>query len=129
MNDSKLITRRLQTVSGVVLCILTSCTGPCPVPLGDWQSTLGRADIRFVEKDSGDYSAIVSHPISGGGICPIEYPLLRTPNGFYIQAEGRILVSFDPDRDRLFLSPGGTYIRKANDRKDLPEATHKGGHL
>lgn len=116
-------------MSGVALCFLASCTGSCPVPLGDWESTLGRADIRFVEKDSGNYSAIVSHRTGEGGVCPVEYPLLRARHGFYIQAEGRILVSFDPEKDRLFLSPGGTYIRKPDAEKSLPESTGEDGHL
>lgn len=129
MYNSRLTVGISRLVSGVTLCLLASCAGPYPVPLGNWQSTLGRADIRFVEKDSGSYSAIVSHRTAEGGVCPIEYPLVRTHYGLHIQAEGRILVSFDPEKDKLFLSPGGTYIRKADAGKGLPEYSGENGQL
>lgn len=109
--------KTLSLLSGGLLCALVACGGPSPVPVGNWQSTLGRADIRFVEKDSGAYAAIVAHRIHGGGTCPIEYPVVKTSHGCYIQAEGRIAVSYDPEKDRLFLSPGGTYVRKGKVRQ------------
>lgn len=110
--------KTLSLLSGGLLCALAACGGPSPVPVGDWRSTLGRADIRFVEKDSGAYAAIVAHRIHGGGTCHIEYPVVKTTcQGCYIQAEGRIVVSYDPEKDRLFLSPGGTYVRKREVRQ------------
>lgn len=47
--------KRLSHKTLSLLCALAACGGPSPVPVDDWRSTLGRADIRFVEKDSGTY--------------------------------------------------------------------------
>lgn len=117
MPIKRLSHKTLSLLSGGLLCALAACGGPNPVPVGDWRSTLGRADIRFVEKDSGTYAAIVAHRVHGGGTCPVEYPVVKTSQGCYIQAEGRIVVSYAPEKDRLFLSPGGTYVRKGEARQ------------
>lgn len=114
---------RTHAFATALLCALCACREPQPMPTGDWGSDNGRADISIVQDEGGGYSAIVYHRISGGGTCPIAYPVVETAAGAYIQAEGRIVLSFDTEKDALFLSPGGAYHRKSpspdrNGKKD-----------
>lgn len=102
----------MRTVALVLLAGAYACQHPSSMPTGYWQSDNGRADIAIVEKEDGKFSAIVYHPIYGGGTCPLEYPIVRTGTGAYIRAEGRIIISFDEKKDVMFLSPGGAYHRK-----------------
>lgn len=89
------------------------------IPAGDWISSQGRPMIRIAEKGGG-YSAIVFHRTYSGDVCPVEYPLVTGSSGMYIQAEGRIIVSYSEKRDELFLSPGGVYIRKGKGGPSTP---------
>lgn len=41
----------------------------------------------------------------------MAYPVVQTPYGIYIRAEGRVFISYRKKDDTLFLSPGGTYVR------------------
>lgn len=100
-------------VSGVFwLCVGTSCSNDCSrnpqTMLGRWKSLQGRADIT-INKDSGNYYAIVHHRITGGKLCPVRYPVVYTATATYIQAEGRILLTYSTKNKTLFLSPGGKY--------------------
>jgi len=96
----------------IVLSVLAGCRNDgYGIPVGDWISRQGRPMIRIAEKGGG-FSAIVFHRTYSGDVCPVEYPLVTGSSGMYIQAEGRIIVSYSEKRDELFLSPGGVYIRK-----------------
>lgn len=95
-----------------IICISCVCSNHTPVPIGDWESCLGQPDISIIKNDSGGYSAVVCHKTFDGGICPVAYPIMETVTGAFIQAEGRIILSYDSAKDRLFLSPGGKYHRK-----------------
>lgn len=96
-----------------LILLLCSCKQEIKVPIGYWKSVQGRPNIQIMKKGNG-YAAIVYHKTYEGGCCPIEYPLVTSPSGMYIQAEGRILISSSREQDKeaiLFLSPGGTYIK------------------
>lgn len=95
-----------------IICISCVCSNHTPVPTGDWESCLGQPDISIIKNDSGGYSAVVCHKTFDGGICPVAYPIMETVTGAFIQAEGRIILSYDSAKDRLYLSPGGKYHRK-----------------
>lgn len=99
-----------------LFCLLMSCAGKQPVPVGCWRSDNQRPDIVITKADSGGYAAIVFHRLHDGVTCPIAYPVVQSATGMYIHAEGKILLSYDEEKDRLFLSPGGTYRRKCVDR-------------
>ncbi|MBQ0048491.1 MAG: DUF3876 domain-containing protein [Prevotellaceae bacterium] len=90
--------------------ILSCTTQPKIYPHGMWHSTMNRPDITFVQ-NADTLIAIVHHKIHNGGTCPISYPVMETNHGYYIQAEGRILIHYDANKDELFLSPGGEYKR------------------
>lgn len=90
--------------------IVSCTTQPCIFPCGTWHSTMNRPDITFVQ-NTDTLTAIVHHKIYNGGTCPISYPVRETNYGYYIQAEGRILIHYDANKDELFLSPGGEYKR------------------
>lgn len=96
-----------------LLCTMTSCIHTNNIiPTGIWTSEQGRPDI-CIEKDSSDgtYTATVFHRLRNGEVCPIVYPFEISSYGMYIVAEGKIIVIYDPNQDRLFLSPGGEYLR------------------
>ncbi|WP_455628053.1 DUF3876 domain-containing protein [Parabacteroides chinchillae] len=78
---------------------------------GNWISIQGRPRISILSTDSG-YIAIVHHITVNREKYPIIYPILQTQYGTYIQAEGRIFISYSKKDSTLFLSPGGTYIRE-----------------
>lgn len=105
-----------RPLSIVVLAVLSSCHPSSQLPIGNWHSDSRRTDISIHQKTDGTCFAIVYHRIHGGGICPVEYPIVCTAFGTYIQAEGRILISYDADKDTnvMYLSPGGTYHRIHN---------------
>lgn len=110
----------IRIICLAVLALLSGCRGgEKEIPLGEWVSVQGRAMIRIAEKDGG-YSATVFHRTSTGGVCPIEYPLVTDSFGMYIRAEGRIAVSYSHETNRLFLSPGGLYVRSSGRDTDLP---------
>lgn len=96
--------------------LLMSCSGKQVVPVGCWRSDNQRPDIVIRKADSGGYAAIVFHWLPDGATCPIAYPVVQSATGMYIRAEGKILLSYDEEKDCLFLSPGGTYRRKCMDR-------------
>lgn len=76
--------------------------------LGRWKSSFGRADLAIV-KDSLGYYAIVYHRLPNDKLCPVRYPIKHSHNSVYIQAEGRVLLTFSIQNKTLFLSPGGEY--------------------
>lgn len=76
--------------------------------IGSWKSSLGRADLS-IKKDSLGYYAVVYHRLFDDKICPIRYPVKHSHNSVYIQAEGRVLLTFSVQNKTLFLSPGGKY--------------------
>lgn len=93
-----------------ILFLLVGCRDSVTIPVGHWHSTQGRPSIQIVEKADG-HTVIVFHRTYDGKLCPVEYPLVNVSGRMYIQAEGRILISYSSKTDRLFLSPGGIYIR------------------
>lgn len=105
-----------------VSIILSACNGRISeVPTGRWSSKSGHPDITIVKvngKDNDKYEAIIYHKTYDGRICPVKYPLIISACGMYIQAEGRVLVSYSCSDDRLFLSPGGKYHRQGNNSSD-----------
>lgn len=114
--------RKLTRIKIIAIAVLAanmacSCDRPQQMPVGDWQSCTGRPDLSILESENGVYSAVVFHKTYYGNVCPVIYPIIRTETEFYIQAEGRIVLSYDIERDNLFLSPGGQYRRKGNSRK------------
>lgn len=96
-----------------ILLLLTGCKFTNDIPVGRWHSINGRPMVEITPKGDG-YAVTVFHLTHTGSICPVEYPLVRTSTGMYIQGEGRIIVSYLPKKDQLFLSPGGTYIRSGD---------------
>ena len=96
-----------------IMLLLTGCKSIDDVPVGRWHSINGRPMIEIAPKRDG-YAVTVFHLTHTGSICPVEYPLVRTSTGMYIQGEGRIIVSYLQEKDQLFLSPGGTYIRSGD---------------
>lgn len=76
--------------------------------LGHWKSSLGRADLSIV-KDSLEYYVVVYHRLFDDKICPVRYPIKHSHNSAYIQAEGRVLLTYSVRNKTLFLSPGGEY--------------------
>lgn len=103
---------------GILILLLGGVFGcgrqPLVVPEGSWRSEGERPDILILKEDDS-YVAVVFHRIYGGGVCPVKYPLVCTPTAMYIQAEGRIRVFYDREKDGLFLSPGGAYHRLRTD--------------
>ncbi|MBO5642343.1 MAG: DUF3876 domain-containing protein [Prevotella sp.] len=96
----------------LVLSAFTACsTKPIEYPSGRWYSVQNRPDITF-EGNHGSLIAIVHHKTYSGDTCSIVYPVITTNYGFYIQAEGKIHVFYDTEKDALFLSPGGEYERR-----------------
>lgn len=95
-----------------IICISCVCGNHTQVPTGNWQSCMGRPDMSVIKNDSGGYSAIIWHKTFDGGICPVAYPIVETGTGAFIQAERRIIISYNSAKDQLFLSPGGKYHRK-----------------
>lgn len=91
--------------------LLVSCVGRQTVPVGYWRSDGQRADVVIGKTDSGDYVAVVFHRLYDGNVCPVAYPFVLSSTGMYIHAERKILVSYNKEKDILFLSPGGTYHR------------------
>lgn len=89
-----------------IMLLLSGCRPPNEIPVGLWYSINGRPAVEIVEQVRGYF-----HQTHTGSICPIEYPLVLTSTGMYIQGEGRIIVSYSSEKDQLFLSPGGKYIR------------------
>lgn len=112
MNDKKKTAKSAWL--GILILLLGGVFGcgrqPLVVPEGGWRSEGERPDILILKEDSA-YVAVVFHRIYGGGVCPVKYPLVCTPTTMYIQAEGRIRVFYDREKDGLFLSPGGAYRR------------------
>ena len=96
-----------------IMLLLSGCRPPNEIPIGLWHSTNGRPAVEIVERERG-YAVIVFHQTHTGSVCPIEYPLVLTSTGMYIQGEGRIIVSYSNEKDQLFLSPGGEYIRSSD---------------
>ena len=88
-----------------------SCAGEREVPAGYWRSDGQRADVAIGKTAGGEYAAVVFHRLCDGRTCPVSYPFVLSATGMYISAEGRILVSYDKEKEILFLSPGGTYHR------------------
>lgn len=110
---------RMKMIATAILAsnMAGSCDRPQQMPVGDWQSCTGRPDLSILESENEVYSAVVFHKTYDGNVCPVIYPVIRTGTGAYIQAEGRIVLSYDIKKDNLFLSPGGQYRRKENSRK------------
>lgn len=99
-------------ISGVFALLLCSGCGSSSrdpeVMLGHWKSLRDKPDITIM-KDSLHYYAIVYHRLSKGEVCPVRYPLIYDAFSTYIQAEGRILMTYSNKNKTLFLSPGGKY--------------------
>lgn len=95
-----------------IICISCVCGNLTLMPTGEWKSCMGRSDISIIKNDSSGYSAVVYHKTLDGSICPVAYPIVETGTGAFIQAEGRIIISYNSVKDQLFLSPGGKYHRK-----------------
>lgn len=91
--------------------LLVSCAGKQTVPAGCWRGDGQKPDIVIGKAAGGDYAAVVFHRLYDGNTCPVAYPFVLSATGMYIRAEGRILVSYDKEKDVLYLSPGGTYRR------------------
>ncbi len=96
-----------------IILLLSGCEPSNDIPTGLWYSINGRPTIQITEKEN-EYVAIVFHRTHTGTICPVEYPVVRTSGGTYIQGEGRIIISYSKEKNRLFLSPGGIYIRSGD---------------
>lgn len=92
--------------------LVVGCNAPQDIPTGDWQSEQGRSELTLKKDAAGDYRAIVHHRMADGYVCPVTYPVCRGTCGMYIQAEGRIYLSYSSKDSTLFLSPGGTYHLK-----------------
>lgn len=107
-------------VIAVMLFLSGGCSRERAIPTGEWVSLQGRAMVHIKEVAENEYSAIVFHSTYNGKVCPIEYPLMVGSSGMYIQAEGRIIVSYSAEKDQLFLSPGGIYIRKGVKHPESP---------
>lgn len=103
---------RILTIVLTAICLSTSCSPPSDLPLGNWQSTQGRATLTILKDNLGNYQAIIHHQTAYGYTCPIVYPIVRKPYGIYIQAEGRIILTYSSENNTLFLSPGGRYTQK-----------------
>lgn len=96
----------------IILLAFSGCTKQVEVPEGYWVSKRGRPPVLITCEENNMYMATVYHICPDSSLCPIKYPIVRNSVGIYIQAEGRILVSYSSGKDILFLSPGGEYHRR-----------------
>lgn len=104
-----IILSMLQSFALLFLCV--GCNTPQKFPEGSWQSPQGRPSLIFEQDSCGNYYAIIQHSTADGRICPVSYPVVRQSTGkYYIQAEGRIYLSYSSEDSTLFLSPGGIYF-------------------
>lgn len=92
--------------------LVVGCNAPQDIPTGDWQSVQGRSALTLEKDSTGDCRAIVHHRMADGLICPVAYPVCIGTSGIYIQAEGRIYLSYSSKDSILFVSPGGAYHLK-----------------
>lgn len=127
MDNKRKTTKSIRL--GILILLVGGVFGcarqPLMVPEGRWRSEGERPDILILKEDSA-YVAVVFHRIYEGGVCPIKYPLVCTLTTLYIQAEGRIRIFYDREKDGLFLSPGGAYRRlciEATDSGPVPAAS------
>lgn len=104
--------RKQIYVSAFILTLFLSCAKQVEVPEGYWVSNRGRPPILITAEGNHKYTAIVYHILCDSSLCPVKYPIVRNSAGIYIQAEGRILISYSPEDSLLFLSPGGEYCRQ-----------------
>lgn len=95
----------------IVLLWLSGCNKQMEIPKGYWISERGRPDVLITDEGNKKYMATVYHICHDGSLCPIKYPIIYNSAGIYIQAEGRILITYSLKKDELFLSPGGVYHR------------------
>lgn len=98
-------------LSAFTLIVFPGCTQQMEIPEGYWVSSMGKPSILITVEGNNKYTATVYHILSDSSLCPINYPIVRNSVGAYIQAEGRILISYSPEESILFLSPGGEYYR------------------
>lgn len=97
----------------VFFLVFSGCRKNTVIPEGYWVGAPGRPAILIVRNEQGELTATVYHILANGLLCPVNYPVVRNAAGAYIQAEGRILISYSPNDTTLFLSPGGRYRRQA----------------
>lgn len=91
---------------------MAGCQEKRDIPVGYWISERGRPDILITDEGNKKYTATVYHILSDNRRCPVKYPVILNSTGAYILAEGRILISYSSENDKLFLSPGGNYHRR-----------------
>lgn len=104
--------RKKIFLSAFILMALSGCIGnQMEIPEGYWVSTQKKPPILITVEGNNKYTATVYHILCDGSPCPVKYPIIRSSAGMYIQAEGRILLSYSPEDSILFLSPGGAYYR------------------
>lgn len=116
-NDMK--RKKILSVAAVLL-LCVGCHSPQgDIPTGCWESLQGRPSLTLEKDSTGNYRAIVHHRTADGGTCPVAYPLVRSTDGMYIQAEGRIYVCYSLEDNTLFLSPGGMFQLKNDNLNDV----------
>lgn len=103
------------------LFLFAECNISQDIPTGCWQSSQGKPSVTLKKDSAGNFQAIIHHHTANGHICPVVYPLVKDITGMYIQAEGRILVSYSPKDSTLFLSPGGVFRLKQEKTSDVKE--------
>lgn len=96
----------------IIILAFSGCARQMEIPEGYWVSNRGRPPLLITSEGNNKYVATVYHICSDSSLCPINYPIIRNSAGIYIQAEGRILISYSREKDILFLSPGGKYRRQ-----------------
>lgn len=105
--------RKKIFLSAFILVAFLGCIGrQVEIPEGYWVSIRGKPSILITLEGNNKYTATVYHILCDSSLCPVNYPIVRNSAGMYIQAEGRILISYSPGDSILFLSPGGEYHRQ-----------------
>lgn len=93
------------------LFFAVSCCKHYEIPSGYWQSREGKPVLRISKDSLGTRSATIYHRIARDELCPLTYPIVTNNTGTYIQAERRIFLTYNPEDNTLFLSPGGRYYQ------------------
>lgn len=111
--------KRINKLFPLLLCAclsLASCTGggnKQPEKMcGEWVHVKGHPSFTLSETD-GKYSVTRKSNIRGK-VLETTYQVTERDGNLFIETGFAILLSYDKERDRITLSPGGEYKRVTN---------------
>lgn len=110
--DLKRIVPLLAVVA--VMAVFTSCketnTGRLEKMRGDWVSTGNKPPFTLSE-ENGQYRVTVIKKSHAGSTRTETYLVRETDGYLFIETGLAVMLTYDKEKDRIHLSPGGEYKR------------------